>query len=126
MAKHGLRTSFEMQTRDRYTKVNCELGLNVDGRELPNMEVLGGALEEASKLIQERVTESYKVVPPRDAFTDTTQPEPVPQVPAAPVASPAPVAQPAQVPQPAPVVPVTPTPEPTPAPVFRDPRVNAQ
>jgi hypothetical protein len=39
--------------------------MSVDGKELPNMAVLGKALEEAIELIQNRVTESYKVVPER-------------------------------------------------------------
>jgi hypothetical protein len=59
-----------MTTRDKYKKVNCEVGLSLDGQELPNMSVLGAALEEATALIQQRVTESYQEVPAR-------QPEPV-------------------------------------------------
>jgi hypothetical protein len=59
-----------METRSKYTKVSCEVGLSVDGRELPSMEVLGKALEEATELIQQRVTESYQVVPAR--VPDTT------------------------------------------------------
>jgi hypothetical protein len=65
MPNTGLRQEFEMTTRDRFTKVNCEIGMKVDGRELPNMAVLGAALEEAIELIRSKVTESYKVVPPR-------------------------------------------------------------
>lgn len=74
MPKANIRESFEMQTRDRYTKVDCEFGLTVDGREIPNMSVLGDALEQAIKLIQDRVLESYKVVPARNEFEqDGTQ-----------------------------------------------------
>ena len=76
MPKVGLRESFEMNTRDKYTKVECEVGMTVNGRELPNMAILGAALEEAIKLIQERVTESYKVVPARNDF-EQTRPSPV-------------------------------------------------
>jgi len=95
MPKVGLRESFEMETRDKYHKVNCEVGMTVDGRELPNMSVLGAALEEAIKLIQERVTESYKVVPPRNEFvTDgAQQPAQVTQLPV-PATVPEPVSQP--------------------------------
>jgi len=76
LPKVGLRESFEMNTRDKYTKVECEVGMTVNGRELPNMAILGAALEEAIKLIQERVTESYKVVPARNDF-EQTRPSPV-------------------------------------------------
>lgn len=61
----GLRQEFDLQTRSAYTTVKCEIGLKVDGRELPNMEVLGGALEEAIAVIREKVQESYKRVPER-------------------------------------------------------------
>ena len=70
MAKTRLGQQFELQTRDRYTKVDCDISLSVDGRELPNMAVLGTALEEAVELIRNHVIDSYKVVPERDAFTD--------------------------------------------------------
>jgi hypothetical protein len=65
MAKLGFKHTSEVQTRDKYTKCNFELGMTLDGRELPNAAVLGAALEDAVKLIQERITESYQVVPPR-------------------------------------------------------------
>jgi hypothetical protein len=39
--------------------------MTIDGTELPNMAVLGAALEEAIELIQQRVTDSYKAVPER-------------------------------------------------------------
>ena len=65
MAKVGLRSHFEMTTRDKYKKVNCEVGLSLDGQELPSMSVLGAALEEAVQLIQDRVTQSYQEVPAR-------------------------------------------------------------
>jgi len=67
MAKVGLRTEFNMETRTKYTKVNCVVQLSLDGQELPSMAVLGPALEEAAKMIQDRVTESYKEVPARVA-----------------------------------------------------------
>jgi hypothetical protein len=65
MAKLGLRHTSEVQTRDKYTKVNMELGMTIDGKEIPNAAILGSALEDAVKLIQERITESYQVVPAR-------------------------------------------------------------
>jgi len=65
MPATGIKTEFEMTTRSALTKVKCEVGINVDGRELPNMAVLGEALEKAVELIQRTVTDSYKVVPER-------------------------------------------------------------
>ena len=65
MAKLGLKHTSDIATRDKYTKVAFELGMVIDGREIPNASVLGAALEEAVKLIQDRITESYQVVPPR-------------------------------------------------------------
>jgi hypothetical protein len=64
----GLKYEAEMSTRSQFTKVKAEIGLKVDGKELPNMGVLGEALELAIELIQKHITESYNVVPPR---TDT-------------------------------------------------------
>lgn len=91
MAKTGLRSQFELETRSKHTKVNCEVVLSVDGRELPNMAVLGGALEAAIELIQDKVTESYKEVPARvenvaNAVPQVSQPSApatvvVPQIP---------------------------------------------
>lgn len=66
MPKMGLRESFELETRNKYTKIECELGISINGRELPSMSVVGEALEKAIKLIEDAVAESYKVVPPRD------------------------------------------------------------
>jgi hypothetical protein len=65
MANIGLRQAFELETRNKYTKVNCELGIKIEGRELPTMDVIGSALEEALRIFQDRITESYKVIPPR-------------------------------------------------------------
>jgi len=60
-----------METRNKYSKVDCEMGLTVEGRELPNASVLGKAMEEAVELIQQRVKESYEVVPPRPDILPT-------------------------------------------------------
>ena len=69
MPDMGLRESFDLETRNKYTKVECEVGLKVSGRELPNMAVLGEALEAAIELIQAKVADSYKEVPVRDGAT---------------------------------------------------------
>lgn len=74
MAKMGLREAFEMQTRDRFTKVNCELGLTVEGKELPNMAILGEALEEAIAMINTKVQASYTKVPERTGDTPIATP----------------------------------------------------
>lgn len=64
MPKNGLRQTFKLKTRGM-SEVDCEIGITIEGRELPNMAVLGGALEDAVALVQTKVTESYKVVPER-------------------------------------------------------------
>lgn len=74
MPNMGLRESFDLETRNKYTKVICEVGLKVDGRELPNMAILGEALEKAIELIQEIVADSYKEVPVRDGATPMAEP----------------------------------------------------
>jgi hypothetical protein len=74
MPDMGLRESFDLETRNKYTKVDCEVGLKVSGRELPNMAVLGEALEAAIELIQSKVSESYKEVPVRDGATPMAEP----------------------------------------------------
>src|SRR5215472_9546087 len=99
MPKVGLRESFELQTRDKYTKVQCEIGVTCDGRELPNMSVIGGALEEAIALFQTRITESYQVVPARKEFETVSQPavaNATPVVPVIPEPEPVPAVQPAK------------------------------
>jgi hypothetical protein len=73
MPSTGLRQQFRMNTRNQFTHVDAEVGLKVEGKELPNMAVLGDALEKAIELIQKAVTDSYKVVPPR---VDTPMAEP--------------------------------------------------
>lgn len=105
MPKIVLRESFEMETRNKYTKVNCELAMSVDGRELPTMAVIGAAVEEAIQLIESRVKEAYVEVPPRNVDqTGITNhplpgaiPEPVKTQPVQAVPDPEPVAKPVQV-----------------------------
>jgi len=65
MPRTGLRHTFKMTTRSKFTDVEAEIGITVDGKELPNMAVIGDALEAAVELVQKKVTESYQVVPPR-------------------------------------------------------------
>lgn len=74
MPASGLRQEFEMETRDRYTKVKTEVGIKVDGKELPNMAVVGAALDEAIELIKTRIKEAYTKVPERPAETPVAQP----------------------------------------------------
>lgn len=69
MPQIGLRHTFEMPTRNNYTKVNAEIGLKLDGRELPNTAVLGEALDKAVEMIEEHIKQSYKVVPERHGDT---------------------------------------------------------
>jgi hypothetical protein len=65
MAKFNLGEEFEMQTRDRYTKVKANLHIELDGRELPAMAIVGEALQQAKELIEAAVKKSYEVVPER-------------------------------------------------------------
>lgn len=65
MPKNALNQSFDLTTRNAFTKVECEIAMTINGRELPSMEVLGKAFEIGILAIQDAVTESYKVVPER-------------------------------------------------------------
>jgi hypothetical protein len=65
MPTMGIRQEFELQTRDRYTKVTCEVGIKINGRELPNAEAVGGGLEKMIVMLQEHVTQYYTKVPER-------------------------------------------------------------
>ena len=47
MPKSALKQSFDLTTRNAFTKVQCEIGMTVDGRELPSLEILGKAFEDA-------------------------------------------------------------------------------
>lgn len=61
----GVKQEFDLRTRGVYAKVKCEIALRVDGTELPNLAVLGKALDEAIQKVQDVVTESYVKVPER-------------------------------------------------------------
>lgn len=65
MASVTIKEAFELETRNKYTKVDCEVMIKVDGKELPTAATLGASLESIVELLQEKVTESFKVVPPR-------------------------------------------------------------
>lgn len=65
MPKSALKQTFELTTRNAFTKVEAEIGITVNGRELPSMEILGKAFEAGILHIQEQITEAYKVVPER-------------------------------------------------------------
>jgi hypothetical protein len=73
MPKIGLKSNTELQTRNAYTKVGCEISVIVDGKELPSMGVVGEALEKAIELFQNEIKKSYEVVPVR---VDTPMAEP--------------------------------------------------
>lgn len=60
----GVRQEFKLSTRG-LSKVDCEIGLKVSGTELPNLAVLGEALDAAVVELQRIVVESYRVVPER-------------------------------------------------------------
>lgn len=64
MPKVGLTHSAPMETRNTYTKVDTQIAVSIDGKELPSMAVLGEALEAAVELFTKKIQESYKV-PPR-------------------------------------------------------------
>lgn len=65
MPKSSVKQAFDLTTRNAFTKVQCEIGMTVDGRELPSLEILGKAFESAILHLQDQITESYKVVPER-------------------------------------------------------------
>lgn len=69
MPKMGLKQTFKLQTRGRFTEVEAEIGISMDGRELVNMGIVGAALEECIELVQKRIKESYETVPPRPGTT---------------------------------------------------------
>lgn len=73
MPKNTIQVAAKVNTRNQWTNVDAALVFEIDGKELPNLSVLGNAVEEAWELIQKKITESYKVVPPR---VDTPMAEP--------------------------------------------------
>ena len=69
MPVNAVRQEFQLETRSKFSTVDCEIGLKVNGKELPNLAVLGNAMEKAVELIQQIVTESYAKVPERVSST---------------------------------------------------------
>lgn len=65
MPKTILKESFELATRTDYTKVECEVSIQLDGKELPSLNVVGTAVEEMIDTLKRVIKESYKVVPER-------------------------------------------------------------
>ena len=65
---------FEMPTRDRYTKVETIVSISVNGKELPNMGILGGTLDEIVQFLSQRIAESYQKVPERPGDTPIATP----------------------------------------------------
>ena len=65
MPKLNMAQTFELELRDRYSKVECKIGIDCDGRELPNAEIIGSALERFITELQEHVKESFNKVPER-------------------------------------------------------------
>lgn len=65
MPKTIIKESFDLATRNDYTKVECEVSISVDGKELPSTPVLGSATEAMIETLKQVVKESYRVVPER-------------------------------------------------------------
>ena len=65
MPQTTIRQELELPTRNQYTRINAEISLKIDGREIPNMAVLGEALDAAVVLVSEKIQQSYQTVPAR-------------------------------------------------------------
>jgi len=65
MPKSALTQEFRLTTRNDLTHVECVINITIDGRELPNLEVMGKALEDAVATVKNTVKESYVKVPER-------------------------------------------------------------
>jgi hypothetical protein len=63
MPKTRITQEFELKTRNE--KVEAEIQLMVNGRELPTAATLGSALEKGLAVIQEEISNAYKLVPAR-------------------------------------------------------------
>lgn len=55
----------DIPTRNTYTTVKCEVTVKLDGKEMPNLAVLGDALDAGYDAIKAKIADSYKVVPAR-------------------------------------------------------------
>lgn len=56
-----MEQEFDLETRNSFTKVQARMVFSVNGRELPNMSVLGGAVEKAIEVIKKDIADSYKI-----------------------------------------------------------------
>lgn len=61
MPKTNMTEKFELSTRSEMTKVDCEVSITLDGKELPSMSVQGTALEAMLDTLRAVIKESYKV-----------------------------------------------------------------
>lgn len=59
--KTTINQEFPLSTRSEFTKVDCNITISVDGKELPNMPTIAKALEDAIEIIKQVVKDSYKV-----------------------------------------------------------------
>lgn len=65
MPKLKIGEEFKLVTRDRFTTVDCELSISIDGKELPSAAIVGGALEKVIEVMTAHIQESYQKVPER-------------------------------------------------------------
>lgn len=65
MPKLKIGEEFKLVTRDKFTSVDCELSISIDGRELPSAAIVGGALEKVIEVMTTHIQESYQKVPER-------------------------------------------------------------
>ena len=65
MPKLTMTNDKQIETRNSYTKIDGKIMVSVEGKELPSLAVLGEALEAATELFEQKIKDSYKVVPPR-------------------------------------------------------------
>lgn len=61
MPKTRMSEEFELSTRSEFTKVDCEVMIALDGKELPSMAIQGAALEAMLETLKAVIKESYKV-----------------------------------------------------------------
>jgi hypothetical protein len=74
MPAMNMNQEFDMTTRDRNTKVKVDMAVNVSGPELPNMDIVGAALEKCIELMRTEVAASYLKVPQRPGETEVAKP----------------------------------------------------
>ena len=72
--KSEVTQEFKLATRNSYTTVDAVITISVDGREPPNLGVIGEAVDKAIELVATHVKESYNKVPERDGTTPIKEP----------------------------------------------------